>query len=126
MLLTTHFMEEAERLADRVGVIVDGRLVAVDRPENIGTLADAASSIVRFRRDGTLAGRDLPPLTTGAVLRDDTEVTVQTAAPTRTLMELGAWAEAAGVPELPDLSVGRRSLEEAYLELVGSHDANVV
>jgi ABC-2 type transport system ATP-binding protein len=97
ILLTTHYLDEAEHLADRVAVLRDGEIVAVGTPDEL-TSATAATEI-RYRRNGR-------------------EVVLQTEEPTRVLHELTAEALAAGV-ELEGLEVRRPSLEEIYLSLTG-------
>ena len=94
ILLTTHYLEEAEQLADRVAVINAGRIVALGTPSE-------------------LTGREQ----TEIVYRDNgREVRIETRTPTQTLHELTAQALADG-RELEALEVRRRSLEDVYLAL---------
>jgi ABC-2 type transport system ATP-binding protein len=95
ILLTTHYMEEAQRLADRVAILRDGEIVGTGSPREL--LSGHASVEIRYRRNGS-------------------EVVVTTEEPTRVLHELTAQALADGV-ELEGLEVHRRSLEDVYLEL---------
>ena len=95
VLLTTHYMEEAQRLADRVAILRDGEIVGTGSPREL--LSGQASVEIRYRRNGT-------------------EVVVATEEPTRVLHDLTAQALADGV-ELEGLEVHRRSLEDVYLEL---------
>ncbi len=117
VLLTTHYMDEAQHLADRVAVIVHGRLVAIGRPEELA--GDSATSIVSFRLPSGLSQADLPNLD-GTVSQVGTDWHLETAHPTRSLLDLTSWAVAHGV-EVPSLSVGRPSLEDTYLALVAAH-----
>jgi ABC-2 type transport system ATP-binding protein len=96
VLLTTHYLDEAEQLADRVAVLRRGTIVRVGTPREL-TTSDLEVEI-RYRRDG-----------------DD--VLVRTAEPTRVLHELTTEALARG-EELEELQVRRPSLEEVYLDLV--------
>jgi ABC-2 type transport system ATP-binding protein len=110
---TTHYMEEAEYLADRVAIIREGEIVAQGAP---GALAGAqTASIVRFvlpaEADGLIAGLD------GASQDADGVVTIETATPTATLYELTRRAREAH-RELEELTVSRSSLEDTYLRLV--------
>jgi ABC-2 type transport system ATP-binding protein len=95
ILLTTHYMEEAQRLADRVAILRDGEIVGTGSPQEL--LSSHASVEIRYRRNGS-------------------EVVVATEEPTRVLHELTSQALAEGV-ELEGLEVHRRSLEDVYLEL---------
>ncbi|MEA2672325.1 MAG: type transport system ATP-binding protein [Chloroflexota bacterium] len=111
VLLTTHYMDEAQNLADRICVMAAGEIVAEGSPETLGG-RQAAAARIRF----TLPeGVDLGALPLPAHAADG-HVVLETATPTRTLHELTAWAVARGL-ELPGLEVLRPSLEDVYLEL---------
>ena len=97
ILLTTHYLDEAERLSDRVAVLRDGEIVALGPPAELTAALPATE--IRFRRDGE-------------------EVVLHTEEPTRVLHELAAEALAAG-RELEGLEVRRASLEDVYLALTG-------
>jgi ABC-2 type transport system ATP-binding protein len=96
VLLTTHYLDEAEQLADRVAVMRDGRIVRIGTPREL-TTADREVEI-RYRRSGE-------------------EVLLRTTEPTRVLYELTHEAVARG-EEIERLEVRRPSLEEVYLALV--------
>lgn len=113
ILLTTHYMDEAQHLADRVGVIVRGRLVAVDRPDALVS-ASSAQSVIRFSPDGGTQVR-LPELG-GAVHPRRSAVEVTTGDPVGDLHALTTWALQAGVG-LSNLTVQRPTLEDVYVEL---------
>jgi ABC-2 type transport system ATP-binding protein len=95
ILLTTHYMEEAQTLADRLAILRDGRIVATGSPREL--LSGATGVEIRYRRDGE-------------------EMVVATDEPTRVLHELTGQALAEGF-ELEGIEVRRRSLEDLYLEL---------
>jgi ABC-2 type transport system ATP-binding protein len=95
VLLTTHYMEEAQRLSDRIAILGDGRIVATGSPEEL--LSGHGIVEIRFRRNGE-------------------ESVIATTEPTRVLHELTSEALAAGV-ELEGLEVHRKTLEDVYLEL---------
>ena len=97
ILLTTHYLDEAQQLADRVAVIREGRLVRIGTPNELIGVAPKVE--IRYREDGR-------------------DVAVETDEPTRVLAELTA-AAVAERRELEALEVRRPTLEDAYLELVG-------
>jgi ABC-2 type transport system ATP-binding protein len=97
VLLTTHYLDEAEQLADRVAVLREGQIVREGTPREL-TTAELAVEI-RYRRNGE-------------------EILVQTSEPTRVLHELTAEALARG-EELDRLEVRRPTLEDVYLALTG-------
>ncbi len=111
VLLTTHYMDEAQSLADRICVIAAGEIVAEGTPETIGG-RETAAACIRFTMP---EGLDLAALPLPARIGDG-HVMLDTATPTRTLHELTSWAVARGL-ELPGLEVVRPSLEDVYLEL---------
>ena len=96
ILLTTHYLDEAQQLADRVAVIVAGRIVELGAPAEL--IGASARAEIRYRRNGEL-------------------VVVATDEPTAVLHRLTAEALARG-EELQALEVRRPSLEDVYLELV--------
>ncbi|MCI0426193.1 MAG: ABC transporter ATP-binding protein [Actinobacteria bacterium] len=114
ILLTTHYMDEAQHLADRIAVIARGRIIAEGTPETIGGRADGRT-LVRFALPTGVTPEQLP--VAGAVVSDGT-VTVEASSPTRTLHDLTSWAVSRGL-ELEHLEVDRPSLEDVYLELTG-------
>ncbi len=113
ILLTTHYMDEARRLADRIAIIDQGRIIAEGTPETLG--GRRVGAMIRFALPADTGLGDLPlqGLTTNGGL-----VELATDAPTRDLNALTSWAIAKGV-ELNQLEVQRPSLEDVYLELTG-------
>jgi ABC-2 type transport system ATP-binding protein len=120
IVLTTHYLDEAEQLADRVGVIINGQLVEVGTPREIGG-RERALARVTFALTGNLAGRPLPE-TAAETVTENGRVTITTATPTAVVTALARWAEANGEPELPALAVSRPSLEDIYLAMVEAAD----
>jgi ABC-2 type transport system ATP-binding protein len=117
VLLTTHYMDEAQALADRVIVIAAGRIVAEGPPESIGGRADAAPQI-RFQLPQGVAIGQLP---IAADELGDGIVAITTSTPTAVLHTLTTWALDHG-GELAQLSVTRPSLDDIYVELTASND----
>jgi ABC-2 type transport system ATP-binding protein len=116
IFLTTHYMEEAEYLADRIAVIADGRIVAQGTPGALGG-RDAQESTIRFTLPEHLLAEDLPGDVASAVTAIDRgQVELHTANPLSLLGHLARWGEASGL-ELPDLTVSRPTLEDVYLQL---------
>ena len=96
VFLTTHYMDEAQRLADRVAIIVRGEIVAMGTPEDLGD-RESLPTTISYRLDGE-------------------DVSVETTAPVRALHELTGRAVEQGL-ELEGLEVTRPSLEDVYLSL---------
>ncbi|MDX1690082.1 MAG: ATP-binding cassette domain-containing protein [Acidimicrobiia bacterium] len=119
ILLTTHYMDEAQALADRVAVIARGRIVAEGTPDTLGGRADAAS-LVRFGLPAGLGPGDLPA-GIGAVEAGSGRYEITATAPTETVHRLSGWAVEQGI-ELVGLEVTRPSLEDVYLELTEDAD----
>jgi ABC-2 type transport system ATP-binding protein len=94
VLLTTHYLDEAEHLADRVGVIAGGRILEVATPETLGGRAHAAARV--------------------SWLEDGVAHRLDTDEPTRAVTELAA----RHVGEIEGLTVTRQSLEDAYLAMI--------
>jgi len=116
VFLTTHYMDEAEELSDRIAVIAGGRIVAEGTPGTLGGRNRMASSIRFTLPEGTGAD-DLPPELRPLVAGDDGRmVTLTTETPLAHVGTLAAWALARGL-DLPDLDVRRPTLEDVYLEL---------
>lgn len=118
VLLTTHFMDEAERLADRVAIIDNGQLVALDSPAALTRIGNGDA--VRFR---ATPGLDLAPLVklpSVAKAREEQAgvYVVETAAVPGLLVDLMTWLRDAN-GELTDLHVGHGSLEDVFLRLTG-------
>jgi ABC-2 type transport system ATP-binding protein len=115
ILLTTHYMDEAQNLADRVAVMARGRIVAEGAPATLLGRANGAA-LVRFRLPEGV-DRSSVPLPSDVELEiADGIVSFRTKSPTRALAPLLNWASRRG-EELPALTVTRPSLEDVYLEL---------
>ena len=116
ILLTTHYMDEAQALADRVAVMAGGQIVAQGPPSTIGG-RDTSRARIRFALPEGCSAADLP----FEAVPGDGLVTIQTPDPTQTLHQVTGWALRRGTV-LGQLTVDRPSLEDIYLRLT-SHDA---
>jgi ABC-2 type transport system ATP-binding protein len=119
ILLTTHYMEEAQVLADQIAVFAGGEIVAQGTPDEIGGRKTLPSRI-EFSVPANLAATDLPPEFRAAVTGDGT-VSLAAEDATRKVHEITGWAIDRGV-SLEDLAVVRPSLEDVYLELTRVND----
>jgi ABC-2 type transport system ATP-binding protein len=119
ILLTTHYMDEAEHLADRLVVVNRGQVVAEGTAEQLATRA-GAETIVSFRLPDDVAPADLPAVGTRVTLAGST-AEVHSAEPTSDVHRLTQWALDRGV-ELADLRLARPDLEDVYLELTDGGD----
>jgi ABC-2 type transport system ATP-binding protein len=111
VLLTTHYMDEAQHLADRVAIVAGGRIVAAGDPATLGG-RDTVRAIVRYRVPAGVR----PPAELGVVADGSVEFVPDDLA--RALHRLSGWAIEHDVP-LDDLQVVRPSLEDVYLQLTG-------
>jgi len=99
ILLTTHYLDEAEALADRVGVINHGALIALDTPSRLGGRGKALATVSYRDSAGRL-------------------VEIESDTPTQVVRELAS----ANLGELAELKITRPSLEDTYLEMIGRED----
>jgi len=122
ILLTTHYMDEAQQLADRVAVLADGAVVASGDPGSLGD-RDLDEARVSFRLPSGSAAADLPGELPGTVEVRDGRVSLRTTTPTRALHALTSWALARG-QELEALAVARPTLEDVYLRLTAPDEGD--
>jgi ABC-2 type transport system ATP-binding protein len=118
VLLTTHYMDEVEALADRVAVLFDQEIVASGTPDSIGG-RDVGAVTIRFRLSEGVGAAALPMEATPT---EDGHVEIHTEDEVRVLHELTGWALEGGYA-LAGLSVLRVSLEDVYLGLTRSVSA---
>jgi ABC-2 type transport system ATP-binding protein len=123
VFLTTHYMEEAQALADRLAVIAAGRIVSEGTPATLGG-RDRAPSEISFSSPPGIDIASLPPQLAVRVEARDGRLHLQTEHPARTLYELSAWALEHGC-ELTDLTVGRPTLEDVYLRLTRTKERDL-
>ena len=115
VFLTTHYMDEAQVLADRAAIIVAGEIVAEGDPAELGS-DGGPEAVISFRLPKGISPTDLPPPFAEAADRGEALVSHASDDPLADLRGLIDWAQARGT-SLPSLEVRRPSLEDAYLEL---------
>ena len=118
VFLTTHYMDEAEYLADRIAVLSDGHIVAHGTPQTLGG-RDHMATAISFTLPEHVRARDLPPELSPLTEPSAGRLTVvHSKSPLAHLRMLGDWALGRGF-DLPDLDVRRPTLEDVYLSLTG-------
>ena len=122
ILLTTHYIEEAEKLCDRVAIIDEGRIIAMGTPREIQerTFSD---STIEIQCEQPLEAGDLPQWSEAVrTTLDERRVllTVTSRRPARMIVEMVKWLDEQEA-ELADIRIKRPSLEEAFIELTGKN-----
>lgn len=117
VLLTTHYLDEAEHLARQIGMIKDGKLI-FEGDVNALRREMQTDTRISWTPPADLALDDLPPAWSDARRGADGRLALPTQTPTRHLRELIEWASARSLGEPPELAVERPDLEQMYLELV--------
>ena len=118
IFLTTHYMDEAQALADRVAIISAGQIIALGTPEELGG-RDARPAQISFTLPAGRSLGDIPALPVNQRTLSGERVTLVTANPVRAMHELTGWALDQNV-SLTGLAVSQPTLEDIYLELTGN------
>jgi ABC-2 type transport system ATP-binding protein len=121
VFLTTHYMDEAQHLADRVAILRDGRIVAEGRTEELGASL-GRRTVIGFALNGGLGVEDVRARVSAPVQVAGDQVEIETAEPQADLYRLLALAEERGA-RLDELEVRRPNLEDIFLELTRSEPA---
>ena len=120
IILTTHYIEEAERLCDRVAIIDAGKIIAMGTPRELQEKS-ANQSAIELRLTQPLKETALPQWAESirsVVSEDRHRITVYSKRPARTLVEMVKWVDTNGF-ELDDVHLSRPTLEDVFIELTG-------
>jgi ABC-2 type transport system ATP-binding protein len=120
ILLTTHYIEEAEKLCDRVAIVDEGRIIALGTPREIQERTLAFSTI-EIECSSPVCDGALPAWGEAEKITIDerrTTITASTRKPARMVVDMVKWLDERGI-ELSDIRIRRPSLEDAFIELTG-------
>jgi ABC-2 type transport system ATP-binding protein len=120
ILMTTHYIEEAERLCDRVAIIDAGLIIAMGTPRELQERS-ANQSAIEIALSNPLKKTELPawPESIRSIVSEDRHrITVYSKQPARTLVEMVKWIDGQGL-ELDDVRLSRPTLEDVFIELTG-------
>jgi ABC-2 type transport system ATP-binding protein len=120
VVLTTHYIEEAERLCDRVAIIDEGKIVAMGTPRELQQQSQNRSRIEILCNQPLNAATlpQWPDAQENKLAADGRTLTVYSTRPARTLVEMVKWLDQSGV-ELVDVHLKRPTLEDVFVELTG-------
>ena len=118
--MTTHYIEEAERLCDRVAIIDNGVIIALGSPRELQEKSETQSGVeVSLGQAIPAAGPpELPGAIRTIVSDDRRKISVSSSRPAQTLVELIRWIDGQGI-ELTDVHLKRPTLEDVFIELTG-------
>jgi ABC-2 type transport system ATP-binding protein len=120
VFLTTHYMEEAERLADRIAIIADGKIVTDGTPRTLGN-RDRSAPVISFALPSGTSADELPAsLSQRAALQGDGRIAIEGAPIAAALHTLSGWALERDL-DLDDIEVRRPTLEDIFLEQTTHH-----
>jgi len=120
VVLTTHYLEEAERLCDRVAIMDEGRIVAMGTPRELQQKS-RNQSVIQIVCVQPISGLQLPEWPEAVSSRlagDGRSLTVHSSRPARTLVEIMKWLDQQGL-QLEDIHLHRPTLEDVFVELTG-------
>jgi ABC-2 type transport system ATP-binding protein len=120
ILMTTHYIEEAERLCDRVAIVDAGKIIAIGTPRELKERS-AGKSTIEIVCEQALDSVPMPawPEALSVKMSDDKRhLTVASQRPARTLVEIVKWVDSNGF-ELQDVQLSRPTLEDVFIEITG-------
>jgi ABC-2 type transport system ATP-binding protein len=120
IVLTTHYIEDAERLCDRVAIVDQGRIIAMGTPREIQarTLGHSRIEIVTAEPVPVAEMPAFPDTENVTINGDGRALTVHSSRPARTVVELVKWIDSRGI-DLVDIHLKRPTLEDVFIELTG-------
>ena len=120
ILMTTHYIEEAERLCDRVAIVDAGKVIAIGTPTELKEKSAGKStiSIACNQAMDPTAMPEWPEAISSKLTEDNKRLTVASAMPARTLVEIIKWVDAQALG-LEDVQLSRPTLEDVFIELTG-------
>ena len=121
VILTTHYLDEAEHLAQRIGLIKDGRIIYEGDVDGLRREMTSDTRIA-WKPEGGYLASSLPEEWRKVRPDADGRLSLPTQQPTRDLTRLLDWARDHGMDEIPELEVRRPDLEELYLERIGGSE----
>ncbi|HEY2799819.1 MAG TPA: ABC transporter ATP-binding protein [Chthoniobacterales bacterium] len=120
ILMTTHYIEEAERLCDRVAIVDNGVIIAIGSPKELqeksATQSSVEISLGQALREGELP--EWPHALRTIVSEDRRQISVHSSRPAKTLVDLIKWIDGHGI-EIDDVHLTRPTLEDVFIELTG-------
>ena len=120
ILMTTHYIEEAEKLCDRVAIVDAGKIIAMGSPRELQEKS-VNQSAIEIALTEPWQGGELPDWTEAirkTLSEDRKRITVNSAKPAKTLVDLIKWTDVHGL-ELSDVRLNRPTLEDVFIELTG-------
>jgi ABC-2 type transport system ATP-binding protein len=120
ILMTTHYIEEAEKLCDRVAIIDAGLIIAIGSPRELQERS-ANQSAIEIRLSQPVSETTLPEWTDAGrtiVSEDRQQITIYSKRPARTLVDVVKWIDSRGL-ELDDIHLSRPTLEDVFIEMTG-------
>ncbi len=119
ILMTTHYIEEAERLCDRVAIIDAGKIIAIGSPRELQEKSETQSGIeAKLDRPAPAEIPNFPEAIRTIVSDDRRELTISSKRPAKTLVEMVKWIDSLGI-ELDDVHLKRPTLEDVFIEMTG-------
>lgn len=120
LVLTTHYIEEAERLCDRVAIVDQGKIIAIGSPRELQErlLGMSRIEVVTVEQIPASGTPEFPWSEKTMVTGERKNIVIQTATPTKTLVEVVKWVDNAGLG-FEDIHLKRPTLEDVFIELTG-------